>query len=48
MIGRLQRLKDNLPPPQAGVLMGFIVIVGTVSLLESVVAPAIRRMYNGK
>jgi len=48
MIGRLQRLKDNLPPPQDGVLMGFIVIVGTVSLLESVVAPAIRRMYNGK
>jgi hypothetical protein len=46
MIGRLQRLKDNLPPPQDGVLLGIIVLVGTVSLLEGVVAPVIRRMYN--
>jgi hypothetical protein len=48
MIGRFQRLKDNLLHPQDGVLLGIIVIVGTVSLLENVVAPAIRRMYNGK
>ena len=48
MIGPFQRLKDNLPPHQDGVLMGIIVIVSTVLVLENVVAPAIRRMYNGK
>lgn len=48
MIGRFQHLKDNLLSPQDSVLLGIIVIVGTVSLLEGVVAPAIRRMYNGK
>ena len=48
MIDRFQRLRDSLPPPQDGVLLGIIVLVGTVSLLEGVVAPAIRRMYNGK
>lgn len=31
---------------QDGVLMGIIVLVGTVSLLENVVAPVIRKMYN--
>jgi len=46
MIGRFQRLKDNLNLPQDGVLLGIIVLVGTVSLLEGVVAPVIRRMYN--
>lgn len=48
MIDRFLRLKDSLPRSQDGVLMGIIVLVGTVSLLEGVVAPAIRRMYNGK
>jgi len=46
MIGQFQRLKDNLKLPQDGVLLGIIVLVGTVSLLEGVVAPVIRRMYN--
>jgi len=40
--------KDNLKVLQDSVPLGIIVIVGTVSLLENVVAPAIRRMYNGK
>ena len=46
MIGQFQRLKDSLNLPQDGVLLGIIVLVGTVSLLEGVVAPVIRRMYN--
>jgi hypothetical protein len=46
MIGLIQRLKDSSLLGQGGVLMGFIVIVGTVSLLENVVAPVIRKMYN--
>jgi len=46
MIGLIQRLKDSSLVGQGGVLMGFIVIVGTVSLLENVVAPVIRKMYN--
>lgn len=48
MIGLNLRRINNLPSLQDGVLMGIIVLVGTVSLLEGVVAPAIRRMYNGK
>jgi len=46
MIGLIQRLKDSSLVGQGGVLMGFMVIVGTVSLLENVVAPVIRKMYN--
>ena len=46
MIGLIQRLKDSSLVGQGGVLMGFIVMVGTVSLLENVVAPVIRKMYN--
>jgi len=38
--------KDNLKVLQDSVPLGIIVIVGTVSLLEGVVAPVIRRMYN--
>ena len=39
-----QTVNSNLL--QDGVLMGIIVLVGTVSLLENVVAPVIRKMYN--
>ena len=48
MIDRFLRLKDSLKVLQDSVPLGIIVLVGTVSLLEGVVAPAIRRMYNGK
>ena len=48
MIGLIQRLKDSSLVGQGGVLMGFMVIVGTVSLLENVVAPVIRKVYNSR